>query len=122
MIAFIIFSVLFVNKFIHDKFADLYTEVSICKTIVDAQLTNDTKKLNEFNLSFYSLEKHLMIHWLIYYFFMIMLIPTLYIFITGGFKDIWLTVLSTLTVIYLYFRVIHLTNKLKNLIISQIQF
>jgi hypothetical protein len=122
MIAFIIFSVLFVNKFIHDKFADLYTEVSICKTIVDAQLTNDTKKLNEFNLSFYSLEKHLMIHWLIYYFFMIMLIPTFYIFITGGFKDIWLTVLSTLTVIYLYFRVIHLTNKLKNLIISQIQF
>jgi hypothetical protein len=122
MIAFIIFSVLFVNKFIHDKFADLYTEVSICKTVVDAQLTNDTKKLNEFNLSFYSLEKHLMIHWLIYYFFMIMLIPTLYIFITGGFKDIWLTVLSTLTVIYLYFRVIHLTNKLKNLIISQIQF
>ena len=122
MIAFIIFSVLFVNKFIHDKFADLYTDVSICKSVVDAQLTNDTKKLNEFNLSFYSLEKHLMIHWLIYYFFMIMLIPTLYIFITGGFKDIWLTVLSTLTVIYLYFRVIHLTNKLKNLIISQIQF
>jgi hypothetical protein len=122
MIAFIIFSVLFVNKFIHDKFADLYTDVSICKSVVDAQLTNDTKKLNEFNLSFYSLEKHLMIHWLIYYFFMIMLIPTLYIFITGGFKDIWLTILSTLTVIYLYFRVIHLTNKLKNLIISQIQF